>query len=88
MDEALFKSSAAETVGAASERVARVNNLTVRYPVHGQSFLRNDYVNAVCNVTFDIQAGETLALVGESGSGKSTMGRAMVGLVKPSGGST
>ena len=38
-------------------------------------------------VSFTIRPGETLGLVGESGSGKSTMGRILVGLYEPTGGS-
>ena len=38
-------------------------------------------------VSFTIRPGETLGLVGESGSGKSTMGRILVGLYQPTGGS-
>ncbi len=38
-------------------------------------------------VSFAIRPGETLGLVGESGSGKSTMGRILVGLYVPTGGS-
>jgi peptide/nickel transport system ATP-binding protein len=37
-------------------------------------------LQAVANVSFEIQAGETLALVGESGCGKSTVARLLVGL--------
>jgi peptide/nickel transport system ATP-binding protein len=44
-------------------------------------------LKAVCDVSFDIRAGETLALVGESGCGKSTIARLLVGLYKSSTGS-
>jgi peptide/nickel transport system ATP-binding protein len=41
-------------------------------------------LQAVANVSFEIQAGETLALVGESGCGKSTVARLLVGLYETS----
>jgi peptide/nickel transport system ATP-binding protein len=40
-------------------------------------------VKAVDGVSFEIQAGETLALVGESGCGKTTVSRAIAGLIEP-----
>ena len=43
-------------------------------------------VKAVDGVSFDVQAGEVLALVGESGCGKTTVGRSVLNLVEPSSG--
>jgi peptide/nickel transport system ATP-binding protein len=44
-------------------------------------------VEIVKGIDIDIARGAALALVGESGSGKTTIGRALVGLLKPTGGS-
>ena len=38
-------------------------------------------LRAVCDVSFAVRKGETVAVVGESGSGKSSLVRAMLGLV-------
>jgi peptide/nickel transport system ATP-binding protein len=54
--------------------VLSVRNLTVRYGRGRNAF------NAVDDVTFELEQGETLGIVGESGCGKSTVARAVVGL--------
>ena len=45
------------------------------------------FLDAVDNVSFNIEKGKTYALVGESGSGKSTIALMAVGLLRPTGGS-
>lgn len=41
-------------------------------------------IKAVDGVTLAVSRGETFGIIGESGSGKSSLGRALVGLLKPS----
>jgi oligopeptide/dipeptide ABC transporter ATP-binding protein len=68
--------------------VLEVADLKKHFPIK-QGLLRRTtgHVYAVDGVTLSIRAGETLALVGESGCGKSTVGRAILRLIEPTGGS-
>jgi glutathione transport system ATP-binding protein len=66
----------------------RVRDLTTRFDVARGFFGRvRRRVHAVEHVSFDLAAGETLALVGESGCGKSTTGRSLLRLVDIAAGS-
>ncbi len=66
-----------------------VKDLQVHFGAGGGLFSRSKDgpVKAVDGVSFSIRRGETLGLVGESGCGKSTTGRAVLHLVRPTGGS-
>ena len=64
-----------------------VKNLKVYFPVL-RGLLRRKVadVKAVDGVTFHLKRNEILGLVGESGCGKTTVGRAIIRLYKPTGG--
>lgn len=62
------------------QRVLTVRDLSIRFPqVDGA-------VEAVRNLSFDLDRGETLAIVGESGSGKSVTSLGLMRLVEQGGG--
>ncbi|MFF7399219.1 dipeptide ABC transporter ATP-binding protein [Achromobacter sp. NPDC008082] len=62
------------------KRVVQVSDLTVRFKTPERT------VEAVRNVSFHVDRGETLAIVGESGSGKSVTSLALMRLVEYGGG--
>ena len=73
---------------AATTPLLKVRSLTTRFNLRSGLFGRvRRRVHAVEQVSFDLNAGETLALVGESGCGKSTTGRSLLRLVDIEGGS-
>ncbi|MCY4222413.1 MAG: dipeptide ABC transporter ATP-binding protein [Thiotrichales bacterium] len=70
-----------------SEALVRIEGLKVHFPIR-QGVLKRTvgHVRAVDGVDLRIRRGQILALVGESGCGKTTLGRAVLRLVQPTGG--
>jgi len=60
-----------------------VQDLSVRFPVFGGVLLRRrGEVRAVDGISFTLRRGETLGIVGESGCGKTTVGRAIINILR------
>ena len=64
------------------EPLLRIADLVKHFPLKGTGH----HVHAVNGISFSINKGETLSLVGESGSGKTTVGRCVLGLIRPTSG--
>jgi oligopeptide/dipeptide ABC transporter ATP-binding protein len=72
---------------AQDDVLVKIEDLKVHFPIQG-GFLgrQSGAVQAVDGVNLQIRRGETVGLVGESGCGKSTLSRAVLQLIKPTGG--
>src|SRR5919108_2009747 len=74
-------------VALAPTTLLEVKQLKKLFPIQ-RGFLRRviGHVRAVDDVSFDVRAGETLALVGESGCGKTTTARCILRAYDPTAG--
>jgi peptide/nickel transport system ATP-binding protein len=71
-----------------STSLLQVSDLKVHFPIRKGVLQREiGQVKAVDGVSLEIPQGYTLALVGESGCGKTTLGKALLGLIRPVAGS-
>ena len=67
----------------ANNPLVEVKNLSVRFPVYGGILSKKvGEVKAVDDISFSIGRSEIVGLVGESGCGKTTVGRAMINILK------
>jgi oligopeptide/dipeptide ABC transporter ATP-binding protein len=72
-----------------TKNILEVHDLQKWFPVRSgilSLFGEKRYVKAVDKVSFSIAEGDSLCIVGESGCGKTTLARAILRLVEPSGG--
>ncbi|MHB9797941.1 peptide ABC transporter ATP-binding protein [Pseudomonas sp. MT3] len=67
--------------------VLTARDLTRHYEISQGLFKPHALVRALNGVSFELQAGKTLAVVGESGCGKSTLARALTLIEEPTAGS-
>ena len=72
---------------AQAEPLLSLRNLRTWFELRRWGFGRAGTVRAVDDVSFDLHAGEAIAIVGESGCGKSTLMKTILGLHMPTEGS-
>ena len=65
----------------------RLEGVKVHFPIRKGVLKRTvGYVKAVDGIDLEIRKGQTLAVVGESGCGKTTLGKALLQLIRPTAG--
>ena len=71
-----------------TSELLKVTNLVKNFELRVNNGARRKkrIVQAVTNVSFGLEKGQTLGLVGESGSGKTTVGRCILRLIEPTSG--
>jgi oligopeptide transport system ATP-binding protein len=80
--------SASEAAAPATASVLSARNLVKHFDVRSSGMIKRKIgdVHAVCGVSLELSARETLGLVGESGCGKSTTARLLLNLIPPTSG--
>jgi peptide/nickel transport system ATP-binding protein len=81
--------AALSEITADADILLEVNDIKVHFPIKRGVLVDKTigYVYAVDGVSLAVRRGETYGLVGESGCGKTTLGRGILRLVEPTGGS-
>ncbi len=76
--------TAARAIANKAAPLLQVNDLICEYPTRRKSlFVKPEPFRAVDKISFNLYAGQTLALVGESGCGKSTLARTLLRVQEP-----
>ena len=74
-------------VSDSGKPLLKLSDLKVHFPIRKGVFKHTvGHVKAVDGVSLEVAAGKTLALVGESGCGKTTVGKAILQLIRPTAG--
>ncbi len=68
----------------AAESIVTLTDIDITYTGRKAWFRPASVTKAVQGVSFNVRAGETVALVGASGSGKTTIGKLIAGMLKAS----
>ena len=66
--------------------IVKARDLQKHYPVKSGFLKPSQNLRALAGVSFDLYAGQTLAVVGESGCGKSTLARLLAMIEEPTSG--
>ena len=65
-----------------NDNIVEAYNLSVHFPIKSGICSKSKYLRAVHNVSLKIPRGSIVGLAGESGSGKTTVGKALLRLIK------